>query len=598
MRVPGSINEARIVFEALKDLSDAERREHLRVLYRADLYCLLRYGMNRWDLEHPWLFDRCREVQAKPYGVLHLWARDHRKTSIISVGLTVFDLLRDPESTAGILSHTRTAAESILRTIKRELESNEHLKWVFDDVLFENPQKQSPKWSEFDGLIVKRTTNKKEASVEAWGLDAQPIGKHFDHLIYDDIVTALTTNTPEMIVKTTDNWRLSTNLGTADGTRRICGTRYHFTDTYAEIIKSGVFDVRQYPCTVDGTEDFSPENCVLLPPEKLIEKRREQGAWTFSCQMLLRPQGDTSSGFRREWVRHMDGQPHGRGLNIYITVDPAHSKKKGSDYTVMAVVGIGADGVYRLLDIVRDRMNLGERTKALFDLVRKWRPIRVGYERYGAQGDFQHIKGEQHARNVDFRMVELGGTLSKADRIRKLIPLFEQGRFILPPSLNYTGYDGKTLDLIHVLVEHELLQFPVSQHDDMMDAIARVLDDDLKAKPAEGGVSWNGGRQPRVVMSRSFMSQHPHHRSITGTRPLAHMTPGADGGSRSISAADAPMPDDPVRTPPGYTQDRWEDMPEERSDFFATRRRQPRVIAGSSTYPVGSRPPRRPGSNS
>jgi hypothetical protein len=50
-----------------------------------------------------------------------------------------------------------------------------------------------------------------------------------------------------------------------------------------------------------------------------------------------------------------------------------------------------------------------------------------------------------------------------------------------------------------------------------------------------------------------------------------------------------------VSVPPGYTQDRWEDMPEERSDFFATRRRQPRVVSRAGTYAAGVRPPRRPG---
>jgi hypothetical protein len=30
--------------------------------------------------------------------------------------------------------------------------------------------------------------------------------------------------------------------------------------------------------------------------------------------------------------------------------------------------------------------------------------------------------------------------------------------------------------------------------------------------------------------------------------------------------------------PPGYVRDQWEDMPEERTDFFATRRRQPQVV--------------------
>jgi hypothetical protein len=128
------------------------------------------------------------------------------------------------------------------------------------------------------------------------------------------------------------------------------------------------------------------------------------------------------------------------------------------------------------------------------------------------------------------------------DRIRKLVPYFEQGRFLLPPGRSYTGHDGKTYDLIHVLVEHELLRFPVSEHDDMLDAIARVLDEDLKAKPAEGTMSRNGGHVPRVIQSPGFMAQHPNYRGITGTHRPRHLIAGADGGSRSIFAVD-PLPE-------------------------------------------------------
>jgi len=35
---------------------------------------------------------------------------------------------------------------------------------------WQNPQKESPKWSEDDGLIVKRKGNPRESTREAWGL--------------------------------------------------------------------------------------------------------------------------------------------------------------------------------------------------------------------------------------------------------------------------------------------------------------------------------------------------------------------------------------------------------------------------------------------
>src|SRR5262252_5171599 len=85
-----------IVLSGLQSCSEGERIARLRNLCRTDLYFLLRYGCNRKDMEHPWLFQRCREVQSKPNGMLDLWAREHYKSTIISFGLTIQNILNDP----------------------------------------------------------------------------------------------------------------------------------------------------------------------------------------------------------------------------------------------------------------------------------------------------------------------------------------------------------------------------------------------------------------------------------------------------------------------------------------------------------------------
>lgn len=483
MRLAASIDESRRVFEALKACSESERVEHLRNLYRADLYALLRYGCGRADLEHPWLFERCREVQASPNGHLDLWAREHYKSTIITFGLTILDILNDPEVTIGIFSHTRPVAKAFLRQIKREFEANEHLKGLFPDILWSNPSKEAPKWSEDDGLIVKRQGNPKESTVEAWGLvDGQPTSKHFRIRTYDDVVTASGVTTPDMIAKTTDAWRLSDNLGTVDGVFRIAGTRYHFNDTYGEMLRTQVARPRVYPCTRDGTETFTAENAVLMSPATLAQKRKTQGPYVFSTQMLLKPQGDESMGFKREWLAYTKGEPKRDGLNVYILVDPANSKRKNSDWTVLVVIGLGADKNYVLLDIIRDRLNLTERADALFTLHEKWRPLAVGYEQYGLQADIAHIEHLQEERNYRFRIIPLGGSMPKVDRIRRLIPIFEQGRFYIPQTRFRTLYDKTTVNLIDVFVEEEYAAFPVSVHDDILDAIARIEEEDLKAR--------------------------------------------------------------------------------------------------------------------
>lgn len=454
-----------------------------RQLCRTDLFFLLRHGMGRKDVEREWLFQRCLEVQDDPDGHLDLWSRDHYKSTIITVGKSLQDILAthgddpigDREITIGIFSHTRPIAKGFLRQIKRELEANEKLKEWFPDILFTNPHKESPKWSEDDGIIVKRKSNPKECTVEAWGVvDGQPISKHFELLVYDDIVTRDSVNTTDMIAKTTEMLELSFALGTQGGRRRFIGTRYHFNDSYKVMMDRGTVSERVYPATKNGKPDGEP---VLLNKEQLEEKRRDMGEYTFACQMLQNPVADASQGFKREWIKHYDKVNH-RVMNKYILVDAANSKKDSADYTAMWVIGLGPDENYYVLEFFRDRMNLTERTRRLMDLHKKWKPHRFGvrYEKYGMMLDIEHIESVQAQETYRFDIIKVAGAQKKEDRIRRLIPLFEQHKVYFPRQQYYTMSDGKTYDMVKVFIEQEYMAFPVSVHDDLLDALSRIAE--------------------------------------------------------------------------------------------------------------------------
>ena len=464
-----------IYVEAMVD-KDAET---LRRLCLEDLNFLLVVALKRKDANQDWIYDRIRDVERSPDGMLDLWAREHYKSTIITFALTIQDILRDPETIVGIFSHTRPIAKGFLTQIKTELEDNEFLKSYFPDVLYQSPKTEAPRWSLDNGIVVKRTSNPKEATVEAHGLvDGQPTSKHFRVLVYDDVVTRESVSTPDMIKKVTDAWALSLNLGAHGGKRRYIGTRYHYNDTYRAIMERQAAHPRIHPATHDGTSQGKP---VYLTPEQLSEKRREMGPYVFGCQMLQNPTEDSAMGFKEEWLKHYDYLHGTRGWNIYIIVDPAGEKKKVNDYTVILVIGLAPDGNFYLLDGIRDRLNLTERTKALFRLHRKWKPLKTGYEKYGIQSDIEHIEYVQEQENYRFNIIPLGGSLAKNDRIRALVPLFECGRFFIPWTLMYTDYEGIVKDFIPQFIEDEFKAFPVAIHDDMLDCMARITDSKLGA---------------------------------------------------------------------------------------------------------------------
>ncbi len=730
--------------ELFNEVGSAAFNEVARELCLTDLYFLFVYGLGRDDARHDWLYDRCREVQENPDGRLDLWAREHYKSSAITFALTIQDILKNPEITVGIFSHTRPIAKGFMSQIKLEFEGNDLLKSLFPDVLWANPRTESPRWSLDSGLIVKRKSNPKESTVEAYGLvDGQPTSKHFSLLVYDDVVTLESVSTPDMIAKVTNALEVSYNLGTMGGKRRFIGTRYHFADTYKTIMDRKTAVPRIHPATADGTESGEP---VLLSREQLRIKRRDMGPYTFgcfvpdtpvlmadwsdkkigdvevgdlvvgytfgagersrmvrsrvlgkqvrpaevvrfefysgrviigtrdhkfwhgraergysilgdqyaelqaacsiyspedvvapncwesgylagifdgegcisgntlhisqsysinpgvceqieramdycglpfsvcepsnrkgmydyyltggrdtkikfarllknsgkrdrvvqsifdtgtrnigkgkrdrlkaivpmgmglvvnihtstgnyvaagfavkNCQMLLNPVADKAQGFRLEWLKYWKPENF-KSMNLYLLCDPASEKKKSSDYTAMAVVGLGSDQNLYVVDMVRDRLNLTERANMLIDLHRKYKPKAVGYEKYGKDSDIEHIETVQNLQSYRFSITPVGGNIKKEDRIRKLIPDCEQGRFYLPFSLNRKNYEGRTENLVKLFVDDEYIAFPVGLHDDMLDCISRIKAEELMAVYPKSGGTFKRKRKDRSAM--------------------------------------------------------------------------------------------------
>jgi phage terminase large subunit-like protein len=460
-----------------------------RQLCLSDLWFLLTHMLGRAEMNRDVNFDpdflyaRVKECQEDPDGYLDLWAREHYKSTIITLGKSVQDILNDPEITIGIFSVTREIAQAFLKQIKEELEMNTKLKELFPEVLYQKPESQSPMWGIMSGIRVKRKSNPKEETVEAWGLvSGMPTGRHFKLLVFDDVVTEKSVTNPDQLAFAFSKMRLALNLGSHGGKRRFIGTYYHFNDAWRQSVKVGIAKARIYPATVDGTVTGKS---AFLKPAALEKKRTDMGSYIYSCQMLLDPKADEVQGFEKQWMRAWDVKPEfWEVMNIYIVVDPASGKKikaTGHDYTAMWVIGLAPDNRYYLIDGLRDRLNLVERTKKLFSLVRTYKPITVGYEEYGLQADIEHIEFVQGLNNYHFSISPLGGAMAKNDRIRKLIPIFQNSRFFTPAYLTKRDHEGSFIDVMSIFEDEEYLAFPVCVHDDMLDCMARILDPVLGA---------------------------------------------------------------------------------------------------------------------
>jgi hypothetical protein len=504
-----------------------------------DRFFLLAVILNRPDMYNPWLYDRCREVEANTDGYLDLWAREHYKSTIITFAGSIQEMARgsaiypelfgdrrDYDITIGIFSHTRPIAKAFLNQIKLECELNETLSALYPDVFWQNPKKQAPVWSLDNGLIMQRKSNPKEATVEAWGLvDSQPTGKHFKLIIYDDVVTRESVTTPDMIVKTTESWELSRNLTSKEGDQEsgrrtwYIGTRYNFADTYQVMINREAAIPRIYPATDTGTIDGKP---IFLTQDDWEQKVKESSTYTIACQQLLNPVAGEEQEFKPQWMRRYEIRPE--TLNVAICVDPASSKKKGSANSAFAVIGMDANRNKYFLDGAVHKMSLSERWKMLKYLRFKWlkqpgvQVVMVGYEKYGMQADIEHFQEMMKIEKCPFPIEEVSWPQNrqegaKDDRIRRLIPDHQNWRFFYPEllyneetrefdfsppqtklqtemilrgkeylvakSIKRKNQDGRIYNVLEYFVNNEYLFFPATTLKDMLDSMNRIYDLDF-----------------------------------------------------------------------------------------------------------------------
>lgn len=417
----------------------------IRALCLEDRFYLLVKGLRRYDALHPWVYARCREVEKEPDNCLDLWAREHYKSTVITFAGVIQEILRDPEITVCIFSHTKGIARKFFRQIKLELESNEVLKKAFPDILWGNPQKEAPRWAEETGLVVKRKSNPKESTLEAWGLvDGQPTSAHYRLRVYDDVVAPESVTTPDQVSKTTAAWELSDNLGMVGGRKWHVGTRYSFADTYQAILERKALKARIYPATDTGHPDGKP---ILLTEAQWAEKKVIQGPATIACQMLQNPLAGQQAMFNSMDLMRWEVRPS--TLNVYILVDPARSMKKGSANTAVAVIGVDSGRNKYLLDGYNHRMDLKRRWEATSGLRTKWmtqpgvQAVHVGYEAYGAQADLDYFQEQMVITNNSFPIEELkwprDSEVSKDDRVQRLGPDFRARKFYLPALILHQG---------------------------------------------------------------------------------------------------------------------------------------------------------------
>ena len=426
------------------------------------------------------------------------------KSSYGSVMFPSWYIGRNPTKSLIAASHGVDLAERFGRRV-RNIISEPRYAHVFRACRLSSDSQAAGRWATTEG-----------GEYYAAGVGTGILGFRADLAIIDDPVAGRDDADSEVSREKIWGWYrddLKTRLKPGGGVVIIM-QRWHEDDLAGKLLEDAKkggdqWEVLRLPMEAEEDDILGREVGEPLWPEYFTESMRDQArrdprSWLALYQQ--RPRPDSGGEFKREWIQTYKNRPD-RGVNTYILVDPAGEKKKvgkstDPDYTAMFVVGLAADQNLYVLDIIRDRLNLTERTDQLFKWHREYRPLRVGYEKYGKDSDIEHIKDRQERENYRFPVVPLGGAMRKADRIRRLIPLFQAGRIWLPEKLIRTDSTGRARDLVQEFIEEEYAAFNVCVHDDMLDCLSRIEDPMLTTVfPKEGPKTNPFARPLRVINS-------------------------------------------------------------------------------------------------
>lgn len=297
---------------------------------------------------------------------LGLFPRFSYKTRIITIGLAIQFILKNPNNTVLIVSERHKLAKKILKEIKGHLLTNKKLIDLYGDFL---PNPKNSKWRElrFDKLgelwnrneiyINQRTEIRgiTEPSIGTSGADCEVTGTHPKVVILDDLVGPKNITTFEQKQKVKDYVTQTLHLIGKKGRLYMVGTPWAFDDVYSEAQENWLgkddadtgrklFAFRKLGVVDDETGE-------LIMPSKYdaayIKTLKEtMPIFEYNCQYQCNPkaEGNTLMNFNRDLKRFMyhrlfDIFGDEKNYPVYMALDPGESQHAKKCYTGL-IVGI------------------------------------------------------------------------------------------------------------------------------------------------------------------------------------------------------------------------------------------------------------------
>lgn len=435
---------------------------------------------------------------------LILMPRESIKSQIITIGYTLWRLVRNPNLRILIYSDNISKAQGFLSGIKSHIEgksANSRFRDIFG--AWETDPHKGGTFNDSRVVIAPRTHSQKEPSIDTGGIDSSKIGLHYDLIVYDDIVSDINTTTKDQMDKVYDCFKKSLSLLKRGGEVVILGTRWNYGDLYGRLIEedkvSGEWEIVIKDCEeeIDGKPIFEG---IGMTREWMQKQKERQGSFFWSALYRNNPVTDATAIFKIDDFRYYE--PHEKIKdNLFITgaCDPAG---EGEDFTAITVIGTDKDKNLYVLDAVNAHLKPNEIVDHIIRLNYIW-----GFDRFVMEKNF--FKGmleeelrecvAEHAKNKLFKAFSVTEIMASRQnrtftRVLALQPYHERKAIKLP------GKSFNTLQKVFSDLAYQMIQFTIdgskSPHNDLLVSLALHTEiivrggEVEKEGPAETSAAW------------------------------------------------------------------------------------------------------------
>lgn len=401
-----------------------------------------------------------------------LCARGFRKTGTFSWVYPLWRLWKDPGSEGLLSSNTEAQTNENLDTVKKIIEAN--------PILRELKPPRPQRW----GAESIECAN--GSSLNTRGQGSATRGLHPNYAVLDDILDEKNCNTPELRAKVR-RWISGVIEPMMLGASQLflVGTPQAYDDPLMKLKLNPGYKWLRYPAEMTLAEyeelrerlDGFPVppaegDPILLWPARfgrkwLDAKKSSVGSFTYAQEYLCNPLAEDSQVFQYGWLKYYkpehisadrrsvqlpeDEQP-APIRNVYMGVDLAISEKQKADYFACVTVACTKNRVF-VLDAYHGKLSFKRQADFIRERFDRYRPDIIAIESNAYQAAMRQYL-------VSETLLPIKGFVTTKDKItraRRLSLNFENGQVYLRED---------QMDLVN-----ELLQFPMGEHDDLVDAL-------------------------------------------------------------------------------------------------------------------------------